>query len=1859
MAPANPQRVTKGGPAILIPIDDDRSKKEHQRHQHAQYANGYARSNGHVPSRTSRLPRLLNVDEALQYSPFSSITPFNPDIIPLPHANISGSGPLFPSATDQERARRSLHVLDTDIARTHGSSTLVKHALSTVKGYLDQNNTTDFNFKKPQLFGTSQPNGHTFHQRDERTSDTTLGPFSTMLLNSTQLDNRFSAVASPDFSSPIHNASGKKIERERSLLSTQASREPITPAAPKMAQSNQTAFERNSQCIIDDTHAMNVKVFDQVPVVLIPPLSAETRPSEYVTFKDGHTPSPQKKEQLEMPSKVDHSVQTRDQRALTDLASNNLCALIETIFEAEEQADLDAPHTSLTELDVHFMTNELDDGQVRTLAPATLNKLDTTLQNVIGAGRIGDVQVNDARRLQNLCEKTLAGVQSSDLSIDTAWNSDEFSVWIQRAAFAEIALRSARTVVRIMTGFRDDKIICSEETLQNVIDLLNKVLTSCIIPIVEIRPKDAGSELFDLASAYRKEIGQLLYHANKLMRMLVEILEEVDIAEAIVTALEFSAIRILFVENAQNEKESVMGTQKFEGLRRTAMDIISGIFSKYPEQRAFIFDEILTSLQKLPTKGLKARQYKLSDGTGIQLVSALIMRLIQTSAAPAKDPANIASSSDSKFRHQGKSHDGASDTEQESSSGRANGRDASEGLSDGADDKNGQSASRRLAKEVNALNDHAAKDAQYVVRYFVQRAMTASKSGDQPYRHLLDMFTDDLIMVLGNPEWPAAEMLLRALMVSMMRITENKSTAPAKNMALELLGTMGSAISELVASTQSCARSIESQDSPSSGYLRQLFDDYLDGSLDSTELTNWDGPYRMVMEYLKSVDSESLPTLNAQLYYLTQWARGVTLTGPSADSKSEFLVCQLQKMVRDRIWDPSDSSDPVTKGQCRLAYALTVLNMNFCRQFDSIFKILLDSITSEQTTVRTRSLKSVTQMLEKDPSLLDRARNVKGLLIQCAGDASPMVRDSTLMLIGKCIQQKAALEQDFFKPIVSLANDPTVSVRKRSMKLLKDLFANNKRKEAKKIIGECLLQRTDDIDKATSELAIQILEELWLSPFWRFFGAADDIPIQTTIALKEQMDLIITLAQGSDKVCSAMVSLFYTLLNANWKSAESNSKVCQKLVSIAFESIIDTDTRTDGIEQKHIVQSLTVFAKASPRLFNAEQLQYLQPYISNLSNPDDFSLLRSVVVIFRYVLPTVPSVQQSLLFEVQQALFTNVSKLGKMELSEVAACLWTMNGVLKNPERLVRLVASVIKALQKLQSKDLSDPNGKEDLRRVRKYIQIAGAFGKHCDFEGQVAEFRRMFPSWKGTSVSGMIVDSIGSFASNKQPLPLRVDALNGIGLICQSSPLLFNQVQISDVFQQALVGGNPDLQNIVLSNFRDFFAMQETQAASKTETAQVDGVAVANANGQLGGSMKASESDGASALIAQRFLHNILDIALASQDASALTATQVIASINRQGLVHPKESGPALVALETSSNPAIADIAFHAHSDLHLQHESMFEREYMRAIVEAYRYQKDVVQEPLGFKSSPFVSKLHPMFEIIKSSKGKYQKKFISNYCSKIDFDVEKLDLGGDVPASLQFSRFLIENLAFFDYGRVDELLHAIGCMEKIVADVGSSIAHSINTEVFQVRVDTILGDAVAAGTDTEQTMNQQVVVAHDIAPIRLRQLTTASIILSCLWEARTFLRRLYGLNASQQRRESKGNGKTRDMNRIPTKSNGVTGEKLVAAIAAKIGSLNGQEGMLKQCQEFVDLLSIDHEFKVAAEGDEEGAIRPWTPSGDEADVPMPNSGGSRGPVKRKRLSSAASTPQKKRGRPALGRRKSSRKSMNEDEDEDEEWE
>ncbi len=613
---------------------------------------------------------------------------------------------------------------------------------------------------------------------------------------------------------------------------------------------NQAAFSRN--------------VRDVGFFVEIPPSSAKVINRANQTSNKGP-------ETLRQQKRPKVASRTTDQSAVADEALHRLQEIIQDIFEASDQSQQDAPSA---------------------ISPSDHFKLDLALQKVILLGRYDQVPVDHISRLETLCLGGLEATETSGFQIKITSGAEDDCHWAQELEALDSGLKSTRTILRIMAGGRQEKEIYSEELLQNVLCVVQKIIDSVIIPVVEARSTESSSALFEIASSYQKLIVQLLNDTKKALDLLGNLLEEVELAETLITTVEFFATRLLFVDNASTEREAVLGIQRFETLRRTAMDLITEIYSRYPQQRAFILDEVLSSVQKLPVKGQQARQYKLSDGTSIQLVSALIIRLVQTRAtliaAREGDITQITSDAE-----EGDSSNGSEVEGVDPLPGKH-----TETVQQDAHDSAHDVTMRRLTKSSTILSNSALKDAHCVIRFYVSRASTTPKSGDQPHRQLLDMFVDDLIAVLGFPEWPAAELLLRVLLFHMVQISEDKnSSAPAKTMALEFLGRMGSAISEMVANTRLWARSLENHDSDRSRYLGKLLDDYVEAKVEMGELLGWDGPYHTVVEYLRSAGSEDKHIITARGYYLTQWVNAVSYGNLPPGPALDRLVDRLQQML--------------------------------------------------------------------------------------------------------------------------------------------------------------------------------------------------------------------------------------------------------------------------------------------------------------------------------------------------------------------------------------------------------------------------------------------------------------------------------------------------------------------------------------------------------------------------------------------------------------------------------------------------------------------------------------------------------------------------------------------------------------------------------------------------------------------------------------------------------------------------------------------------------------------------------------------------------------------------------------------------
>ena len=67
----------------------------------------------------------------------------NLDIIPAPNVNFSSPHPIFPTLPEQRAARQPLDILDEDLAKTRGQSSIAQRAKDDIKSYLSQDVITD------------------------------------------------------------------------------------------------------------------------------------------------------------------------------------------------------------------------------------------------------------------------------------------------------------------------------------------------------------------------------------------------------------------------------------------------------------------------------------------------------------------------------------------------------------------------------------------------------------------------------------------------------------------------------------------------------------------------------------------------------------------------------------------------------------------------------------------------------------------------------------------------------------------------------------------------------------------------------------------------------------------------------------------------------------------------------------------------------------------------------------------------------------------------------------------------------------------------------------------------------------------------------------------------------------------------------------------------------------------------------------------------------------------------------------------------------------------------------------------------------------------------------------------------------------------------------------------------------------------------------------------------------------------------------------------------------------------------------------------------------------------------------------
>ncbi|OBT60317.1 hypothetical protein VE03_10220 [Pseudogymnoascus sp. 23342-1-I1] len=720
---------------------------------------------------------------------------------------------------------------------------------------------------------------------------------------------------------------------------------------------------------------------------------------------------------------------------------------------------------------------------------------------------------------------------------------------------------------------------------------------------------------------------------------------------------------------------------------------------------------------------------------------------------------------------------------------------------------------------------------------------------------------------------------------------------------------------------------------------------------------------------------------------------------------------------------------------------------------------------------------------------------------------------------------KPELELEMMPDILCGILDESIFIRKRAIKILKGIYLRSQAMDIKIGVARTLLRRVVDLDQTVREVVYQTIKEIWISPFYWEASTLKTTPLSRPPLINH-----LNLISNSIRRDHHMVERFITASQAILAATKSTAslQVFALFVAQMFDMVVN-NSATDGdglMDRGAMFQLLAIFARTNASVFTTKQIQILQPYISKVDTEEDMVVYRSAISVLFHALPLVPNADTTCLRSIKRDLIRHISRVSRPILNEVIPCLRAISEIIQDNKLLTSLAVSCLEKVRKMEGVDLQDPASHEAVRKAIRLLNIAGMCGKHCNLEAEVESFRMRCAGWSGNSVAEFMISTFTSFSSSDQPMRVREAALDAISMVCHSWPKQFTSSTVHTQFKGVFEKDENTLLGIVLKSFKEFFL-----AIEKHSEVYKDG------RTKLG-DIAESEIDRAAAFIMQRFCKYVMEIALATQGHQGLLAVEILASMNRQGIIHPKECATICVALGTSQNREIAELSFSMHQILHSKFEVIMQRQYIRAVHAAYEYQRDVVRNLRGATYDPYLSVLHRTVEVLNTGKAKTRKKLYKDLCAETNLDLSQTS-GIDIPQYLQRSLFIIENLAFLEYVSVDELDTTTIAMENVFARASVVVTDAIEIEV--------LGGTLLA--DESEGISQR----------RLCVLAAFSAVLSSIRDTTTYLRQQYDFSSTRSK--------------APIRRDTINGRSFWLKISTIMATLDSRENMLTQCHAFVN--------------------------------------------------------------------------------------
>lgn len=1378
--------------------------------------------------------------------------------------------------------------------------------------------------------------------------------------------------------------------------------------------------------------------------------------------------------------------------------------LIETVFENTEEAAMD-------EIE--------EDGDV----PAELLISDHQLQALCSEaaklkslGAMESVPAEKLVRLLNILEKNIRdGARVSPLA-DPDDDAEQSKMWMQIAmGRVQQAVDASLVCLHIMTSSNMPKTIYLEDVIDRIIQFVKFQLQNTIYPSydpvyrIDSRNKTdnfnaSGRKKRNHAKEVREKNLLMVYSKlNELVGLLAELLGIQILTDTSVLHASTLGVAPFFVENISD-------------LQLSSLKLVTIIFTKYEKHRRILLEDIIASIARLPSSKRSLRTYRLSSDEYIQMLTALVLQLIQC-VVVLPDHAIFSL------------------------------QDNNKPVVKEEDKKNLPSVDVDIL--VLSKYDAAQRLAGNFLTAFLNKC--GSKGEEVDYRPLFENFVQDLLATVNKPEWPAAELMLSLLGKLLVgHFTKKNSDMSLRVASIEYLGVVAARLRKDAVNSQCKLSTIDQiindiklEQSRDIEY-DQVKDKDISGLSESEERVVF--LQKVLLDYLAVNGTKDSALGYARHFYLAQWYKDCAvdkqrvgqpnnLMSPSKKStkqqqKNKFkkkggrnrvvsdddsepepieehepddneqkyseiyrIIEERKKLIVSKIRPYSSGTKPdilqtyIDYNTAELITQYLASTRPFSQSFDRYLRDILCVLTENSIAIRTKAMKCLTMIVEADPNVLARKDMQLGVKHSFL-DHSTSVREAAVDLVGKFVLSRPVLIDKYYDILLARILDTGVSVRKRVIKILKDICMEFPDYEKIPEICVKMIRRVND-EEGIRKLVMEVFQNMWFTP------VKEKPALDHKALLRKVMNITDVVAACKDIGLEWFEQLLVSLFKPKEDKEDSTKLVveppkalitaCTQIVDCLIENVlrleetnlpspssIEEANQKRGSSQRLVacLTTLYLFAKIRPQLLVYHAIT-LQPYLSlRCQTQGDYQIISSVAHTLELVVPLMEHPSETFLAQLEE---DSVKLIIQHDKSVVASCLSCLGSIVNNVTRNYKLIRDCFNKYYGYITKYKTIYEKNPDTNLMLKYkpyfrraLFTVGLLLRHFDFtDSQVIEG---LPE----NIKDQVFNTLNFFLYQEND-DTRKFTLSAIGSLCIRHYEFMMLPQLEELYHHFLTSNCADIQMRVqtLENIELYLAEEEKRMIKQDlEWAKMSKKENLKEMGDV--------SSGMASTVIQRYLKQILESYLHPNINIRHAALKVIQLILAQGLVHPMTIVPYLICMSTDCETTVSHSADKQLQEIEKKYPGFVHTKAQVGIKLSYRLQQMLQKEVnvirgMRTKEGEYPTALNGfLYSILRNTKQQ-RRAIVQSFLKQFDESVK---------TSLSQMLYLADNLAYFSYQLQDEPLFIIHHIDVIISMSG--------TNLLQAFKEALIPKKTTATPQQEHQKQQQEVSQPVEQPIEMKQ-------------------------------------------------------------------------------------------------------------------------------------------------------------------------